>query len=284
MKFTGWLILTLSFALTACAPQAAAPAPVPTFPATATPPSATATLQPTATPQPTQTESPSPTPIPLQICSPLQGFTLADLPSIISNPYAVPLPGFDDGHHGVDYAFYSYPALGLTQMKDLPIQAVLAGKVISSTRNLDPYGYSVIIETPFDALPADWLAALQLPHPAPLSTQVAPLTCPDLPVPAEWDAAPLSLYLLYAHMDQPPAVQTGQAVACGQIVGLVGTTGLSVNEHLHFEVRVGPAGAIFKNLGHYTTAASEEERHNYCTWRISGWFQLVDPTRLLKEQ
>ena len=284
MKFTGWLILIICFTLAACAPQAAAPTPVPTLPAATIQPSTTATLQPTATPQPTQTESPPPTPIPLQICSPLQGFTLADLPSIISNPYTAPLPGFDDGHHGVDYAFYSYPALGLTQMKDLPIQAVLAGKVVSSTRNLDPYGYTVIIETPFDALPADWLAALQLPQPAPLSTQVAPLTCPDLPVPAEWDAAHLSLYLLYAHMDQPPAVQAGQAVACGQTIGLVGTTGLSVNEHLHFEVRVGPAGAIFENLGHYTTAASEEERHNYCTWRISGWFQLVDPTRLLKEQ
>jgi murein DD-endopeptidase MepM/ murein hydrolase activator NlpD len=170
-------------------------------------------------------------------------------------------------------------------MKGLPIQAALAGKVITSSRNLDPYGYIVIIETPLDALPADWVDALQLPKPAPLTTQVAPLTCPDLPVPAEWDDSPLSLYLLYAHLDQPATVEAGQSVSCGQVIGTVGTTGsLSVNDHLHFEVRIGPAGANFENLGHYTTAASEAERHNYCTWRISGWFQLVDSSLLLKEQ
>lgn len=282
MKHTLWLILTLGVILAACTPQAAAPTPAPTLPATATQPTATNTPQANATPVPTETETPLPTPIPFQIYSPLEGFALVDLPSIISNPYAEPLPGFDDGHHGVDYAFYSYPALGLTQMKGLPIQAALAGKVIAATRNLDPYGYTVIIETPLDALPADWLATLQLPNPAPLTTQVAPLTCPELPVPAEWASASLSLYLLYAHMDQPPTVQAGQTVACGQSLGVVGTTGLSVNEHLHFEVRIGPSAAVFEDLGHYTTSASETERHNYCTWRISGWFQLIDPALLLK--
>ena len=283
MKHIIGLILILCVTLAACAPQAAIPSPAPTQPATATQPPATATLQPTAMPSPTQTQTLPPTPIPLQVCSPLEGFSLADLPSIISNPYAEPLPGFDDGHHGVDYAFYSYPALGLTQMKSLPIQAALAGKVITSSRNLDPYGYTVIIETPQDTLPADLLAELHLPQPAPLPTQLAPIICPALPIPAEWASAPLSLYLLYAHMDQPPTVQAGQTVTCGQSIGAVGTTGLSVNEHLHFEMRVGPSGAIFENLGHYTTSASEVERHNYCTWRISGWFQLVDPTRLLHE-
>ena len=284
MKHTRWLILTISIILAACTPQAEVPAPAPTFPATATLPPAITTPQPTNTPQPDPTETLPPTPIPLQVCSPLQGFALAELPAIISNPYAAPLPGMDDGHHGTDYAFWTYPALGLTQMKGLPIQAALTGKVISSTRNLDPYGYTVIIETPLDTLPADWMDTLQLPKPAPLTTQVAPLTCPDLPVPAEWAASPLSLYLLYAHMDQPATVQPGQTIECGQTIGVVGTTGLSVNDHLHFEVRVGPSGAVFEDLGHYTTGASEEERHNYCTWRISGWFQLVDPTLILMTQ
>jgi murein DD-endopeptidase MepM/ murein hydrolase activator NlpD len=283
LKHQHWLILILCIILAACAPQEAAPTPAPTLPATATQPPATETPQPTAIPAPTETETTLPTPIPLQVCSPLKGFAIADLSSIISNPYAEPFPGFDDGHHGVDYAFYSYPALGLTQMKGLPIQAALAGKVITSSRNLDPYGYTVIIETPLDALPADLLTELQLPQPAPFPTQVAPIICPDLPVPTEWESAPASLYLLYAHMDQPPAVQAEQTVACRQTLGVVGTTGLSVNEHLHFEVRVGPSGAVFENLGHYTTSASETERHNYCTWRISGWFQLVDPTLLLHE-
>ena len=282
MKPQRCLILILCIILAACAPQAAGdPTPMPSQPATATQPPATNTPQPSATLLPTETLIPTPTPI--QICSPLEGFVLADLPAIESNPYNPPRPGMDDGHHGVDYAFYSYPALGLTQMKGLPIHSVLPGKVITASRELDPYGYIVIVETPLENLSPNLLDTLDLPQPVPLATQIAPLSCPEIPVPDDWVSAPLSLYLLYAHMDQQPAVQAGQNVACGDQLGVVGTTGsLSVNDHLHFEVRIGPSGAIFENMGHYSTAASEMERHNYCVWRISGWFQMTDPTLLLQ--
>lgn len=281
MKYYGWFFLVALLGVVACSPQPAAPLPNPTSPATATLPSATATPQPTTTTSPTQTETLPPTPAPIQVCSPLEGFTLADLPSIISNPYQAPLPGMDDGHHGVDFAFYSYPALGLDQMKGLPIHAALAGKIAAVNRDLTPYGYTVIIETSLGTLSADWLADGQLPEPAPLLTPVAPLSCPQMSVPAEWEPGQQSLYLLYAHMDQPPDVQPGQSITCGQAIGLVGTSGASVNDHLHFEVRIGPSGAYFDSLGHYDTATTEEERHNYCVWRISGWFQLVDPMLLL---
>ncbi|HCO62239.1 MAG TPA: peptidase M23 [Clostridiales bacterium] len=43
---------------------------------------------------------------------------------------------------------------------------------------------------------------------------------------------------LYAHMRSMPAVQAGQTVQKGQVVGYVGTTGDSTGNHLHFELRI----------------------------------------------
>lgn len=39
----------------------------------------------------------------------------------------------------------------------------------------------------------------------------------------------------YQHMVSSPSVRTGQQVSVGQVVGNVGTTGLSTGPHLHFE-------------------------------------------------
>jgi murein DD-endopeptidase MepM/ murein hydrolase activator NlpD len=279
LKRVLWLFLLVFLTVAACAPQPAVLPPDPTIPPPHTPAPATATPMPSSTPVPTST--PTPDPYLAQICSPLEGFAISDLPTIISNPYDPPLPGMDDGHHGTDFSFYTYPALGLDKMKGLPIHAVLDGTVISVNRNIPPYGYTVIIETPLDQLSPDWRAVWQLPQPAPLQTPVSALSCPAFNPPTGWQNSPHSLYLLYAHMDQPPAVQPGQTLTCGQPIGVVGTSGASVNDHLHLEARVGPAGAQFTGLGHYDTAATEEERLDYCTWRISGWFQLVDPLLLL---
>ena len=46
-----------------------------------------------------------------------------------------------------------------------------------------------------------------------------------------------NLQTLYCHLSQID-VQTGDAVAAGDTVGLVGSTGMSTGPHLHFEVRV----------------------------------------------
>lgn len=283
MKSVWWQVTLILLLLAACAPQPAISTPtLESFTETPAPP------QPSPTPEPSSTPTPDPTPTPYpflsQVCSPLEGFSLADLPAlvVVDNPYKEPLPGMDDGHHGVDLAFWSWPALGLYQMKGLPIHAALEGTVISINRDIYPYGYAVIIETPLEKLPPEWQAAWQISPPAPLDAPPSALTCPDGEVPADWYTRPLSVYHLYAHMDQPPDVQPGQVVACGQTIGVVGTTGLSVNDHLHFEVRVGPAGAQFSGLGHYDTSTSEDERRNYCVWRISGWFQLVNPHLVLK--
>jgi murein DD-endopeptidase MepM/ murein hydrolase activator NlpD len=43
---------------------------------------------------------------------------------------------------------------------------------------------------------------------------------------------------LYAHLAAPAGVRTGQAVARGQVLGIVGSTGKSTGPHLHLEVHV----------------------------------------------
>lgn len=46
------------------------------------------------------------------------------------------------------------------------------------------------------------------------------------------------LRTLYGHMQDTPSVSVGQTVAAGQIIGLVGNTGVSFGAHLHLEVHV----------------------------------------------
>ncbi len=196
--------------------------------------------------------------------------------------YNPPAPGRDDGHHGVDFAFYRFGSL--TTMLGLPVQAILPGKVAAVINDEKPYGNAIIIETPLNAIPRPGWATINLP--AQLSTvQPDPrLTCPQ-PVDEPWMAASQrSIYHLYAHLNSLPPFKIGDSVSCGQVIGEVGTTGNSVNPHLHLETRIGPAGATFMGLGHYDTRLSERDRSNYCTWRVSGWFQMFDPMMVLKTQ
>jgi murein DD-endopeptidase MepM/ murein hydrolase activator NlpD len=193
----------------------------------------------------------------------------------------------DGGHQGIDLAYWSYG--DRKTMQGHPVLSVLDGQVAAALPLRQPYGYAVIVETRLDHLPPGWLSAVPIPTPAPTVAPDSSLFCPPgsevdaLSVSAAAARFPedYSLYLLYAHLDQPAAVQLGQPVACGQVIGAAGTTGNSVNIHLHLETRLGPAGAAFTSMDHYDNAASDLEMSNYCAWRVSGLFQMFDPLHLL---
>lgn len=200
-------------------------------------------------------------------------------PDLLKGPFETPHPGMDDGHHGDDFAFWSYG--DYKTMLGLPIHAVLAGQVAAVIHNREPYGNAVIIETPLQSLPVDWLASIPIPTLAPTIQPAPNLLCPTDTV--NYQTRPgRSLYLLYAHMNKTPAVALGDTVACGQTIGEVGTTGKSVNAHLHLETRVGPSGATFASMSHYDTSSTPAEMAAYCTWRVSGLFQMFDPMLILK--
>lgn len=195
----------------------------------------------------------------------------------------MPRPGWDEGHHGVDFAYWSRP--GHPSMVGLHILSVLSGRVAAVLPNRQPYGNAVIIETSLSGLPSAWRDVLL---PALQSTPAPTVTPPSLHCPAAntsyGNPAERSLYLLYAHMNEPSALIPGQSVTCGQTIGAVGTTGNSVNAHLHLETRLGPAGATFSSMAHYQNDATDEEMAAYCAWRVSGLFELLNPMTLLSAQ
>jgi murein DD-endopeptidase MepM/ murein hydrolase activator NlpD len=238
-------------------------------------------LPPTAAVQitPTATSPASPPPV---ISSPLMGISLEDLAGTISQVFAAPPTGEDSGHHGVDFAFWSRGEQA--SILGLPITSVFSGRVASAfTEIRPPYGYVTIIETPLSSLPQNLISAIKLPTMAAAAGKNDKLNCPT-GFTDQWNTESQSIYLLYAHMNKPPAVALGQTVNAGDVIGEVGNTGASSAPHLHLEMRIGPSNATFESLGHYDPSTTDQERHNYCTWRISGVFQMFDPMTLLTVQ
>jgi murein DD-endopeptidase MepM/ murein hydrolase activator NlpD len=287
--------------LASCASPLAGPADPSPRPATATqvPTTAAQPASPVPSPLPTQTSEatetaaalPEPAAAPTtgvsvvsSICSPLEGISLEELssPDLLKQPFLPPRPGYDDGHHGVDFAYWSRGER--RTMLDHPVRAILDGTVAAVLDNRIPYGYTVIIETPLDQLPPAWLEQAAVPTLAPTHVPSGSLYCP---APEEGESPPSaarSLYLLYAHFSQPSPLSVGETVSCGQNIGLVGTTGNSVNYHLHLETRIGPAGVTFPEMTHYDNRATQSEMRAYCAWRVSGLFQMFDPMEILSLQ
>ena len=134
---------------------------------------------------------------------------------------------------------------------------VIAGKIAAAIDNQLPYGNMIMIETPWDALPLEMLENLEI-HPGE------------------------SIYHLYAHLETAPVIKEGWA-ECGDLLGNVGKTGYNVPvPHLHLETRIGPAGIELKEMGYYSTSASEDARANYELWRMSGLFRHFDPMILFE--
>jgi len=101
------------------------------------------------------------------------------------------------------------------------------------------------------------------------------------PEPFQWNNESQSLYILYAHLGSTADVNVGDEVTCGQALGTVGQSGNALAPHLHFEARVGPAGAQLDSLAHYDVSASAQEMAAYCEWRVGGAFKWVDPLQVL---
>lgn len=164
-----------------------------------------------------------------------------------------------------------------------PIQAALEGQVAMILNDRFPYGNAVLIETPLHQIFAkDNAPRLAIPTPAPTLPPHPSLTCPAVTTGNKPDQQNRSLYLLYAHLSETVALHPGDAVACGEYLGKIGQSENALNPHLHLEVRVGPSRARFTSMAHYTASASAEEMGNYCLWRVSSQFQLINPLDLLR--
>lgn len=232
------------------------------------------------------TLTPSPSAVPTlqpqtEICSPLAGYELGQLAGQISNPYNPPPPGSDDPHYGVDLADFSLPER--IARGGMPVQAVLSGRVAGVIVNRFPYGNALIVETLLRELNDPILMRLNLPQPPADVIQPLALTCPPYPLPEDWQTRPRSLYVMYAHLQDVPALKAGDVVTCGQVIGAVGDSGNALVPHLHLEARVGPAEMNFTSMAHYDPSATSEEMAVYCLWRVSGLFQSMDAMCLLDE-
>jgi murein DD-endopeptidase MepM/ murein hydrolase activator NlpD len=244
-------------------------------------PSMTFTPKTTSTPE-ISTMTPTVTNTPVltsKVCSPLSNFSLSDISNILTNSMKTPSPGKDDGHQGVDFSFWSYGKW--KSIEGLEISSALDGIVAGVVYDRFPYGNMIMIETPLEQLPVALQQELNsLPESPTPDLAYSPLTCPAIS-PSDFPSQQKSLYLLYAHMLEPSTHQSGDVITCGENLGQVGNTGDSSNAHLHFEVRIGPSGFRFTEMAHYLNDLTETERYNYCTWRVSGIFQLVDPMEVL---
>ena len=218
--------------------------------------------QPTLTNSPTQTKTPHSTPSPtasndydkFSICSPLHDIKINELSYIISVPYTPPPPKSDKKHHGVDFAYYHYG--NQTTIMGEKVQSILPGKVAAALTNTFPYGNFVIIETPYELLPAELVSKFDINQDQ-------------------------SIYALYAHLNGEPYVKFEEKVEECQIIGEVGKSGNTEAPHLHFETRIGPSNHIFTSMACFVPEANAVDRANYRLWRTSGYFNHFDPMDLL---
>lgn len=190
------------------------------------------------------------------ICSPLKDHDLAKITNYISNPYVEPVgSNRETGHHGLDFSYYHKDGVG-DPIDGTLIQSMLDGRVAGLGFDRLPYGNMMVIETPFEILPAELATIYQM-------------------------KAGQSLYLLYGHMLESPNLAIGDEVSCGTAIGQVGGSGFSGNPHLHLETRVGPTGIELPTMIFYETTATLEEQAAYVEWRTGSTWTKYTPMLLL---
>lgn len=212
---------------------------------------ATPTLNPTAT----IFFSPHTGPI---ICSPLAIQPLDKLSLIITQPFIMPRvmddgTYKDSGHHGLDVGFITR---GTQKFTGSPVLAAITGYVAAIIHNRPPYGDMVMLETPYDQIPAKLITNQKI-------------------------AAGDSLYTVYAHLQNIQDIIIGQEIKCGHQIAETGLTGMTDGPHLHFETRWGPPNASFPVMAYYINNVTEEEVKYYTIWRMSGKYHLFNPFDLL---
>lgn len=80
-----------------------------------------------------------------------------------------------------------------------------------------------------------------------------------------------SLYMLYAHLESAPEVQSGDTVRPGQLIGHTGNTGNSTAAHLHLEPRIGETGSL--PFGDMCTASCGPATVNDPYPRFRQWYR-----------
>lgn len=265
------VLAQVSFLMAACAPVLTTPAATETVP-TAIPASLPSRSSPTP-PALSVAEEPDPshtstvlkadlTPDTLSpdtsTCSPLAVQPLETIAEITTQPFSAPRQlddgtYKDDGHHGLDLGYYTRNGVPFT---GTPVLSATHGRIAAIFRDRPPYGDTILIETPYEQIPAHLIESDSIP-------------------PGD------SLYVLYAHLQNLPNFSLGQEITCGDPLAEAGLTGYTSGPHLHFETRWGPAGQTFESMAYYEARTTEEERVNYVTWRMSGTFRLFDPMILL---
>lgn len=217
-----------------------------------------------------------------EVISPLDKINKKELREIISNPFQEPTPGQDDGHHGVDFAFYSFKKF--KSIDDHLIVSILPGTVSAVINDRPPYGNAIIIETSLELLSDKtrmMIDSLAIDNKIYTTSN---LLCPSLiNTQFQFQETKDSLYVLYSHMKFVPAFELFDDIEQGKAIGNVGNTGNSGNSHLHLEIRIGPAHATFPEMAHYINSATDNEMAYYCLWRVSNYFSPFDPTFLIFE-
>lgn len=277
-----FFLLFVILLITACTPTVpVAENQLPTVIQTETDEIATSTLipTPTSTLQVEPTLTITPTDIPNYSSSPLQGYSVDELLAMISNLYNPPSPGSDDPHQGVDFSVVD-PTLGYA-IKGAAVQSILDGEVVMIINNRFPYGNSIFIETPISKLPRAWQDYLAEIDPPGLFGVNPALTCPPGWDQVENESGDLSLFILYAHMNEEPTYEIGDMVNSGEVIGTIGDSGNVLAPHIHVEIRYGYSGSLSGGMAHYDVTTNEEEMANYCRWRVSGFYRLVNPMDVL---
>ena len=201
---------------------------------------------------------------------------------MIFNPYYPPVAGSDDPHQGVDLSDVDLDSL--IARTGLGVNSIINGQVVMVLNDRFPYGNAVLVESTYDSLPPGWQKTI-LNEAVPARWGTIPaLTCPS-----GWDQDPesksdSSIFVLYAHLENPPKVTQGQLIKCGEKIGSIGMSGNALSPHLHIEIRYGPPSGLTNSMAHYDTSASIDELSNYCRWRVSGWYRLLDPISILLQQ